>query len=244
MFSLPGICDEELNPVPALTDVFDNNDSWRIRLIRRGFTRINNFVNGPAPDLNFGRLRPDYKRERVLVYCDLTRFLMRKQPRILDVLDHVQHNEDPDLGEYPSWAPKWFDQGTCFVFKGAYLAGFCDGNFRYLAELHDIPIQDDPVQPRVLSLDGYHVDVVQKTSETFDFGWGSRATAPAILDAWEQLFGVSIAPRCGQNYRNSSLIDVAFCKAALAGVLGSIIGHSHLLTQRAPLAPGWKLLSV
>ncbi|GKT56264.1 HET domain-containing protein [Colletotrichum tofieldiae] len=235
VFSLLGICDEGLNPVLALTQVFDNNDSWRIRLIRRGFTRVNNFVNGLAPDLNFGRpraLRPDYKRETVLVYCDLTRFLMRKQPRILDVLDHVQHNEDPGLGEYPSWVPKWFDRRTCFVFKGAYLAGFCDGHFRYFAELHDIPVRDDPVQPKVLSLDGYHVDMVQKTSETFEFGWGSRSTASAIVDAWEQLFGVPIAPRCGWNYRDGSLLDVAFCKAVLAGVLGSIIGYSYLLTQK------------
>ncbi|KAK1968621.1 HET domain-containing protein [Colletotrichum sublineola] len=235
VFSLLGICDEGLNPVLALTKVFDNNDSRRIRLIRWGFTRINNFVNGLAPDLNFGRpraLRPDYKRQTVLVYCDLARFLMRKQPRILDVLDHVQHNEDPNLGEYPSWVPKWFDQRTCLVFKGAYLAGFCDGHFRYFAELHDIPIRDDPVQPKILSLDGYHVDMVQKTSETFDFGWGSRATASAIVDAWGQLFGVPLAPRCGLKYRDGSLLDVAFCKAVLAGVLGSIIGHSHVLTQK------------
>ncbi|KAK2058198.1 HET domain-containing protein [Colletotrichum caudatum] len=183
VFSLLGICDEWLNPVLTLTQVFENNDSWRIRLIRRGFARINNFVNGLASRLHFGRpraLRPDYKRETVLVYCDLTRFLMRKQPRILDVFDHVQHNEEPDLREYPSWVPKWFKQRTCFVFKGAYLAGFCDGHFRYFAELHDILTRDDPVRPMVLSLDGYHVDMVHKTSDTFDFGWGSGATALAI----------------------------------------------------------------
>ncbi|KAK2046593.1 hypothetical protein LZ31DRAFT_564343 [Colletotrichum somersetense] len=223
----------ELTRTLQATD--DRDKVWRIRLIRRGFKRINNFVNGLAPYLNFGRpraLRSDYKRETVLVYCDLTRFLMRKQPRILDVLDHVQHNEDPDLGEHPSWVPKWFNQRTCFVFKGAYLAGFCDGHFRYFAELHDIPIRDNPVRPKVLSLDGYHVDMVHKTSETFDFGWGSQATASAIVDAWQQLFGVSIAPRCGRKNRDGSLLDVAFCKAVLAGVLGSIIGHSYLLTQK------------
>lgn len=235
VFSLLGICDEGLNPVLALTEVLDNNDSWRIRLIRRGLTRVNEFVNGLAPDLNFGRpraLRPDYKRETVLVYCDLTRFLVRKQPRVLDVLDHVQHNEDPGIGEYPSWVPKWFGRRTCFVFKGAYLAGFCDGHFRYFAEVHDIPIREEPVRPKVLSLDGYRVDAVQKTSETFVFGWGSRETALAIMNAWEQLFGVPIAPRCGRAYRDGGLLDVAFCKAVLAGVLGSIIGYSSLLTQK------------
>ncbi|KAJ0326573.1 hypothetical protein COL5a_006759 [Colletotrichum fioriniae] len=234
VFSLLGICDEGLNPVLALTQIFGNNDSWRIRLIRRGLTRVNNFVNGLAPDLNFGRpraLRPDYKRETVLVYCDLTRFLLRKQPRILDILDHVQHNEDPGTGDYPSWVPKWFDQRTCSVFKGAYLAGFCDGHFRYFAELHDIPVRDDPVRPKVLSLDGYHVDVVSKTSETVVFGFGARATAEAIVQAWEQLFNLSIAPRCGRKYRDNSLLDVAFCKGILAGALGSIIGYSHLLTR-------------
>ncbi|WYZ37190.1 hypothetical protein EsH8_II_000696 [Colletotrichum jinshuiense] len=235
VFSLLGICDEGLSPVLALTQVMDNNDSWRIRLIRRGLTRINNFVNDLAPDLNFGRpraLRPDYKRETVMVYCDLTRFLVRKQPRVLDVLDHVHHIEDPSLTEYPSWVPKWFERRTCFVFKGAYLAGFCDGHFRYFAELHDIPIRDDPVRPRVLSLDGYHVDVVQNTSEPFDFAFGPRATLSAILKAWEELFGIPIAPRCGRRYRDGSPLDAAFCKAILAGVLGSIIGFSHLLTQK------------
>ncbi|KAK1460285.1 HET domain-containing protein [Colletotrichum melonis] len=234
VFSLLGICDEGLNPVLALTQVFDNNDSWRIRLIRRGLTRVNNFVNGLAPDLNFGRpraLRPDYKRETVLVYCDLTRFLLRKQPRILDVLDHVQHNEDPGIGDYPSWVPKWFDPRTCSVFKGAYLAGFCDGHFRYFAELHDIPVRNDPVRPKVLSIDGYHVDVVSKTTETLAFGFGARATAEAIVRAWEQLFDIPIAPRCGRKYRDNILLDVVFCKAILAGALGSIIGYSHLLTR-------------
>ncbi|KAK1496259.1 HET domain-containing protein [Colletotrichum tamarilloi] len=234
VFSLLGICDEGLNPVLALTQVFDNNDSWRIRLIRRGLTRVNNFVNGLAPDLNFGRpraLRPDYKRETVLVYCDLTRFLLRKQPRILDVLDHVQHNEDPGIGDYPSWVPKWFEPRTCSVFKGAYLAGFCDGHFRYFAELHDIPVRNDPVWPKVLSIDGYHVDVVSKTTETLAFEFGARATAEAIVRAWEQLFDIPIAPRCGRKYRDNILLDVVFCKAILAGALGSIIGYSHLLTR-------------
>ncbi|KAK1625698.1 HET domain-containing protein [Colletotrichum phormii] len=234
VFSLLGICDEGLNPVLALTQIHGNNDSWRIRLIRRGLTRVNNFVNCLAPDLNFGRpraLRPDYKRETVLVYCDLTRFLLRKQPRVLDVLDHVQHDEDPSLGDYPSWVPKWFDPRTCCVFKGAYLAGLCDGHFRYFAELHDIPVRDDPVRPKVLSLDGYHVDVVQQTSETVVFGFGSRAAAEAIVQAWEQLLGLPIAPRSGRKYRDNSLLDVAFCKAILAGDLGSIIGYSHLLTK-------------
>ncbi|OHX00304.1 HET domain containing protein [Colletotrichum incanum] len=57
VFSLLGICDEGLNPVLALTQVFDNNDSWRIRLIRRGFTRVNNFKNGGLNPLFDDRTR-------------------------------------------------------------------------------------------------------------------------------------------------------------------------------------------
>ncbi|OLN86730.1 Bifunctional purine biosynthetic protein ADE1-like protein 2 [Colletotrichum chlorophyti] len=40
VFSLLGICDEGLNPVLALTQVMGNNNSWHLRLMRRGFTRL------------------------------------------------------------------------------------------------------------------------------------------------------------------------------------------------------------
>ncbi|KAL0940316.1 het domain-containing protein [Colletotrichum truncatum] len=235
VFSLFGICDEGLNPVLAFTQLSGNNASWSVRLLRRGLTRITDFVNEYTPDQSFGRpkaLKPDYKRETVMVYSDLTRFLLRKQPRFLDVLDHVAHVEEPGAGEWPSWVPKWFDRRTCFVFKGAYMAGFWKGRKPYVAELYDIPLRDEPERPRVLSAGGYRFDVVHKTTEVLEFLSGREAVMAAVAKGWATLFDTFIMPRRGIQYRNGGLLDVAYCKAVLAGFLGASVGLSFILTQQ------------
>ena len=82
----------------------------------------------------------DYSRETVSVYADLTRFLLRKSPKMLDLLNHVQHNQDLGEGPSPSWVPKWFEPNSAFALSGAVLAGLCDEHFRYFVELHDCPL--------------------------------------------------------------------------------------------------------
>ncbi|KAI8261339.1 Heterokaryon incompatibility protein 6, OR allele [Colletotrichum sp. SAR11_239] len=232
IFSLLGICDEGINPILALTATASGQVSWRGRLVRRGLKRISDFINEFHPQGTFGTpkaLMPDYKRETVAVYCDLARFLLRKTPRVLDVLDHVSHNEEPGTGEYPSWVPKWFEERTCLVFRGVFFTGFYSKGRTdpYLADLHDIPAVAEPVRPRVLSVDGYHVDVVDRMSDVFEFVSGSRLAGFAVIKAWFDLYSVPINPRRGTLYRDGSLLDMAFCKAVLGSFFGASIGSNY-----------------
>ncbi|KAJ4997647.1 hypothetical protein K4K48_006670 [Colletotrichum sp. SAR 10_66] len=232
IFSLLGICDEGINPILALTATASGQVSWRGRLVRRGLKRISDFINEFHPQGTFGTpkaLMPDYKRETVEVYCDLARFLLRKTPRVLDVLDHVSHNEEPGTGEYPSWVPKWFEERTCLVFRGVFFTGFYSRGRTdpYLADLHDIPAVAEPVRPRVLSVDGYHVDVVDRMSDAFEFVSGSRLAGFAVIKAWFDLYDLPINPRRGTLYRDGSLLDMAFCKAVLGSFFGASIGSNY-----------------
>ncbi|KAI8274385.1 hypothetical protein K4K60_009787 [Colletotrichum sp. SAR11_57] len=232
IFSLLGICDEGINPILALTATASGQVSWRGCLVRRGLKRISDFINEFHPQGTFGTpnaLMPDYKRETVEVYCDLARFLLRKTPRVLDVLDHVSHNEEPGTGEYPSWVPKWLEERTCLVFRGVFFTGFYSKGRTdpYLADLHDIPAVAEPVRPRVLSVDGYHVDVVDRMSDVFEFVSGSRLAGFAVIKAWFDLYGLPINPRRGTLYRDGSLLDMAFCKAVLGSFFGASIGSNY-----------------
>ncbi|KXX78561.1 hypothetical protein MMYC01_204524 [Madurella mycetomatis] len=171
-----------------------------IRTLRRAVSSFHGFMQRHRPDQRFGTpkaLRPDYRKDAVAVYTDTTRFLMRKQSRMLDVLAHVQHNADPSLGEYPSWVPKWFEPSSCFPIRGAFLAGLCDGHFRYFAELHDSLWRGQPQRPRVLSLDGFGVDVVDRFP----------------------MFAPDSPP-----YRNGEPLEVALCNALAVSPLGYITG--------------------
>lgn len=227
IFSLLGICDEGIQPVLAATQIMgSSNNGWLLETMRKGITRFNEYANSLAPDSNVGRpraLRADYSRDTVLVYADLARFLLRKSPRMLDVLNHVQHRGEPGEGPFPSWVPKWFEPNSAFVFSGAFLAGLCDGHFRYFAELHDCPLQGDAVRPMVLSLDGYQFDAVQLTSEVMAFG-EEEETVGTILGIWAQLFPHPLFPRNSTPYRDGQPLDAAFCRALLTAPLGTVMG--------------------
>lgn len=224
IFSLFGISDEGLQPVLALTQIMtENNETLRFtQWLRQKGTSIQNYINNLGPDIDFGRpaaLKPDYTKDILSVYCDLTRFLIRKAPRMLDVLDHVQHNDDPATGPFPSWVPKWFEPRSCAVLGvGCFLAGLCDGHFRYFAEVHDNPLSGRAARPRILSLDGYRVDVVHVVSEIMTFGLTDEVPIEQI---WSQLFPFPMMPRPTSLYRTGEPLDVAFCKSLLAEFLGA-----------------------
>ncbi|TEA18172.1 Heterokaryon incompatibility protein 6, OR allele [Colletotrichum sidae] len=233
IFALLGICDEGLNPVLALTQVTGGDVSWRLRLIRRGLKKVADFMSEHGTKEDFGRpmaMRPDYRKDAVLVYRDLTRFLIRRQPRVLDVLEHVSHIEQPGTGGYPSWVPKWFERRSCMVMKGAFFAGFWEGRPPYIADLRDSPMHGESLRPDVLSLGGYHVDVVSRTGEPFEFVSGYQNVMTAISRSFLELFEMPFIPRPRTRYRDGSPLDVAYCKALMAGFLGAAVGRSHLLT--------------
>ena len=228
IFALLGICDEGLQPELALTQIM-GEESRLVHGLRRGLTLLQNQVNRLDPDIELVRhpaLKPDYKKDTILVYTDLTRFLMRKSPRMLDVLDNVQHRGDPGAGEYPSWVPKWFEQNSCSVMKGCFLAGLCDGHFRYFAEIHDNPLLGRSSRPQVLSLDGYRFDVIQTVSDVMDFTTPSDGiTVSVIQRVWSQIFQFPMFSPKIPPYRNGELLEVAFFTTLAVCPLGILVAQ-------------------
>jgi hypothetical protein len=105
IFSLFGILDEGIQPALAITQIMTENGEtpgW-LKVLRCGVTSLSNHVNNIDPNIDFGKpsaLKPDYTKDNVSVYCDVTRFLIRRSPRTPDVLDNVQHNSDPATGTF------------------------------------------------------------------------------------------------------------------------------------------------
>ncbi|KAK0610850.1 HET domain-containing protein [Immersiella caudata] len=231
IFAVIGICDEGLSPALAFTQVEGaSNTGRRMQALRSAITSYHDFMQRHGSDPEYGMprdLRPDYRKDAVSAYVDMTRFLLRKSPRLLNVLHHVQHNTDPTLvqDEYPSWVPKWFEPATVFPLKGGFHAGQCDGHFRYFAEIHDNPILGKPLRPRVLSLDGFGVDIVDRVTDILNFGFSDDArTISVIQTVWSQLFSF---PMSGPNrpaylHHPNEPLEVSFCNAISATPLGFI----------------------
>ena len=233
VWSLLGICDEGIRPSLATTQVLETPRRFGpVNLARKVFNRMQDHIalynTPPSRDFRPEALVPNYRKDPVSVFCDLTRFLLRKSPRILDALNHVQHHQDPELGEYPSWVPKWFEPRRSMVFpRGIYLSGFCDGHFRYFAKLHDSPLTGQSQQPRVLSLDGYRCDVVQAMSDEVDFQHqleGLDLALAVISKVWLQLFGRPLSSHDAAQYFDGTSLTRAFLLAMGAGTLASISG--------------------
>ncbi|KAL8723917.1 MAG: hypothetical protein Q9181_007083 [Wetmoreana brouardii] len=228
IFSLLGISDEGLMPVSSLTKVMatdDNSLSMRfLRHAQSGLASLTERVNRLGPGVDFGKnkaLQTDYNKDMMEVYRDLTRFMMRKSPRMLDVLSHVQHLDEPPNDAFPTWVPKWFQSPSTSILGGTgiFLAGLCDGHFPYFAILHDCPLTGQPIRPNVLLVDGYFVDRVVRLSEFLDFG---VLDCPPVEGSWAQLFGTSFFPLSSRTYRNGEFLQMALCKTLLAGCLGPV----------------------
>ncbi|KAL8993106.1 MAG: hypothetical protein Q9169_006597 [Polycauliona sp. 2 TL-2023] len=238
IFSLFGISDEGLMPVLGLTEVMSSNkNSFSMRLLKRaqrGLTDLSESINKTGPGVDWGRnkaLKADYSKSHVEVYRDFTRFMMKKSPRILNVLSHVQHLNDPLSDDFPSWVPKWHQPRSVSLMGdvGMFLAGLCDGHFRYFAGLHDSPLSKPSVRPNTLSIDGYFVDRVVALSSVVNIG---VLEGPPVEDLWREVFGTCFFPLARQSNSQSELPQMVFCKTLSAGLLGSVLAAGlHMLSQ-------------
>ncbi|KAL2366080.1 hypothetical protein RJZ56_000920 [Blastomyces dermatitidis] len=232
VFSILGISDEGLEPATAFTQTMSSSDhNPALMLYRRFAIGVSKRINNLGPDVDVLRpkaLRPDYSKNLLEVYRDLTRFLIRKSPRVLNVLAHVQHTEDPAQSDFPSWVPKWYQPRQCSVFDvGCFLAGFCDGHFRYFAEAEDMPLSKEPLRPNSLQLRGFHVDRVKSVSEVLEYS----LTGPfPFQDLWGQVFSFPIDQAEMPLYYDKTPLVMAFCATLLAAPLGASMGNLELLT--------------
>ncbi|KAF4232490.1 hypothetical protein CNMCM6457_004816 [Aspergillus fumigatiaffinis] len=225
IFALLGISDEGLQPVLALTQVEGAHNSRALSLLRRGVIWLSDKVNSLGPDINFLRpaaLRPNYSKPVREVYRDFTRFSVRQQPRKLDILSLVQHTTHPLQDNWPSWVPKLHEERSVSLLPpGLCLAGIpMRGHYRYFAELHDSPLNGPSVEPDVLQLDGYRVDLVDAVSDLIHYKYTDK---PPIEAIWSQLFNSALFPRPSFQYTGTSeALDVAFLQTIAAGILGVI----------------------
>jgi hypothetical protein len=177
-------------------------------------------------------LKPNYEKPVLSVYRDFARFCIRKSPRLLDILGHVQHTIDPSEDDvYPSWVPK-FDKARSVSFfpPGLYFSGIpCKGHYRYFAEVHDCPLHAAPLKPNLLVLDGYRVDEVATVSEPIHFN--SNDSSP-FEHIWDQIFDHPLFPRSNQRYADTQeALDIAFFMVLHIGALGSVARMAHLLKE-------------
>ncbi|EDP49108.1 hypothetical protein KXV81_004269 [Aspergillus fumigatus] len=225
IFALLGISDEGLQPALALTQVEGAQDSRALSLLRRGMIWLSDKVNSLGPEINFLRpaaLRPNYSKPVREVYRDFTRFSVRLQPRKLDILSLVQHTTHPFQDNWPSWVPKLHEERSVSLLPpGLCLAGIpMYGHYRYFAELHDSPLNGRSVEPDILQLDGYRVDLVDAVSDRIHYKY---TETPPIEAIWSQLFDFPLFPRPGFQYTGSGeALDVAFLQTISAGILGVI----------------------
>ncbi|EMD68559.1 hypothetical protein COCSADRAFT_109190 [Bipolaris sorokiniana ND90Pr] len=227
IYALLGCTDEGLEPILGSLNTFAGNQkNPGLALMQRGLIWLAKNVEGQRrPDGKFLRhwaLRPDYDKSVRDVYRDFTRYCIRRSPRILDALSHVQHHSDPTgQDEFPTWVPKFYEprNASSFVLN-IYMAGVPPkGHYRYFAHLHDNPlVQGSIKEPNLLQADGFRVDVVVAVSETIAQGATSGTISPQTI--WDQLFPMPISPRPNRQYDfGAEALDVAFFMTLLAGGL-------------------------
>jgi hypothetical protein len=165
------------------------------------------------------------------------RFFLRRPPSTLDVLEHVMHVDDPerkgDEAEYPTWVPRWFEPRVYNIMSHACFSSGLSKGRRFSAQVHDNALGAIPRSPRVLSLDGYTVDIVRGTSDPLHLAdTDGEACLRALEQAWLELFPFPMTPSPSRRYRDGQSLDLAFCKAVSAHPLGS-----HLAGTPAARAP-------
>ncbi|KAH7355651.1 heterokaryon incompatibility protein-domain-containing protein [Pyrenochaeta sp. MPI-SDFR-AT-0127] len=242
IYALLGCTDEGLEPILGSVNTFEGNKrNPTLALVQRGLIWLAKKVEGQRrPDGKFLRhwaLRPDYDKSVRDVYRDFTRYCIRRSPRILDALSHVQHHSDPTgQDEFPTWVPKFYEprNASSFVLD-VYLAGVPPkGHYPYFAQLQDNPlVQRSIKEPNILQADGFRVDIVAAVSETITQGAGGTISPQTI---WDQLFTMPIFPRPYFQYGfGAEALDVAFFITLLAGGVANVlnIGFDGAPTTRS-----------
>ena len=234
IFSLLGISAEGLAPVTVLERVGTRSENRLAAKLHRSqnsiVTAFNVVSHLISPNLDFARypaLRPDYSKSVVDVYTETARLLMRTPKFVVDVLSHVDYNEDPSGSPFPSWVPLWFQSRAADAIENhPYSAGQCSRdaahctdncgkhhpitavtNPKTLAILHDKPPRGVPAVPNSLILDGYVVDHVETVSDLFPAG---RGQSPRYRGLWAQVLGPLPPAEPDPRYRNGDPLGIAF----------------------------------
>lgn len=230
LFGILGITDEGLQPVVANMDTLITGGTigTLASVTQRAFAWLGKKIDdtvGPGADV--GRrnpaLAPNYTKSVMEVYRDFARFMVRKSPRVLDVLSHVQHTSDPIQGSYPSWVPKFDEPQSCSLLPPRlWLPGVpLTGHYPYFAVLHDCPLRGTPLEPNVLQLDGFRFDTIEAVSDPISIDLEDPLP---LNEIWSQLFAFPLFPRPTLKYiGGNEQLDTAFFLTVCGGGGGLLV---------------------
>ncbi len=236
IFGILGITNEGLQPVLANMDALITGGTTGRLLSRaqKAFAWLGRKIDTIGPGMEASRrnpaITPNYTKPAMEVYRDFTRFMVRKSPRVLDVLSHVQHINDPTPatpGSFPSWVPKFDESQSCSLFAPRiFLPGVpLTGHYPYFAVLHDCPLRGPPLEPNILRLDGFRVDTVEAVSDPVRIDLEEPLP---LLQIWSQLFAFPLFPRPTLKYVGGhEQLDAAFYLTLCGGGSGLIVAMAE-----------------
>jgi hypothetical protein len=150
-------------------------------------------------------LSADYRKPPEQVFRDITRYLIRRY-HILNILSQAEYVEkepfeEPPLDKgdieplcLPSWVPNYSEKMFADSAMGPvswFRAGFCLGYRQYLAPKHHHRLHRRTLNLNVLSLDGFLVDRVERTTAVIS----TDPKQPLMFDDyWRQIHGSSVLP--------------------------------------------------
>jgi Heterokaryon incompatibility protein (HET) len=235
IYAILGISNEGVDPVRLFSGATLAEQVPMLRAIQEIVRRVSELRTAADPALSIGNhpaIWPSYTKPVKDVYRELVRFWVRKSPRKLDILNQVQHVDDPSAEtDWPSWVPR-FDEprSASFLIPGPYTAGIpIQGHMPYFAKLHDCPLHGSASEPDILQLDGFRVDQVEAVSEVMHFELGDPLPVQSV---WNTLFDVPLFPRPDRKYVfGGENLDVAFFMTLCAGPMGAFHSIRPLLAR-------------
>ncbi|KAI1115801.1 heterokaryon incompatibility protein-domain-containing protein [Nemania sp. NC0429] len=247
LFAIFGISDEGLQPVLANMDILGSGNGDRVQ---SAMQKLFVSLGKRAESLGLQRternpaMSPNYTKSVTEVYRDFTRFMIRKSPRVLDVLSHVQHTRDPSpTASWPSWVPRFDEPQSCSFFpQRLFLPGVpLTGHYPYFAQIYDSPLRGSPAEPNVLRLDGFRVAEVDAVSESVRSDLGEPLPVERL---WGDLFAFPLFPRTTLKYAGGlEQLDTAFFVTLCGGGTGLILSMPDQLGELGDRLPALQTLA-
>jgi hypothetical protein len=234
LFAIFGITDDGIEPVLAMSDTLDYNSPGAARFlsrVQRGLIWLTKQAESLAPgsegSIRDPAMTPNYTKPVMEVYRDFTRYMVCRNPRVLDVLSQVQHRRNPEpvsgTPPWPSWVPRFDEPQSCsFFVQRIFLPGIPrTSDYKYFAELYDCPPGGSPREPNVLQLDGFRMDEVASVSGLVQ----SSSTEPVPLQRlWDEMFEFPLFPRTKLEYvGGTERLDTAFFLTLCGGGMGIMV---------------------
>jgi len=229
IFALLGISDEGLQAEAAWNN--PNTVGFpNVAVEYQQSTTNPNKVRIPTQLAMHPALLPDCSKGAVQVYEEFTRFMIRWWQGLLDVLSHVQHQDDSCRGSLaycPSWVPDWSQP-----LQQKVLLGDDDSVFRAHGEipaiLYDSPLYPPSARPEFLCLEGFRIDRVRSVSSALNIEEDDK---PAIDVLWMEMFNCPLSLSSTATYRDGQPLEAAFCMTLIAGYFGLYIGTKVVMDQ-------------